>query len=65
MAATCMPVTSQRWNLPDGWVVSARPTHPGLVSEAEFIAVQAVSAARSERLLGKRPASLPGRKAAR
>jgi DNA invertase Pin-like site-specific DNA recombinase len=36
----------QRWNLPDGWVISARPAHPGLVSEADFIAAQAVNAAR-------------------
>ena len=28
----------QRWNLPDGWVISARPAHPALVSEADFIA---------------------------
>ena len=36
----------QRWNLPDGWVVSARPAHPALVSETDFIAAQAVNAAR-------------------
>jgi hypothetical protein len=36
----------QRWNLPDGWVISARPAHPALVSEADFIAAQDVSAAR-------------------
>ena len=36
----------QRWNLPDGWVISARPAHEALVGEAEFIAVQDVSAAR-------------------
>jgi hypothetical protein len=35
----------QRWNLPGGWVISARPAHPGLVSEADIIAAQAVSAA--------------------
>jgi site-specific DNA recombinase len=35
-----------RWNLPDGWVISARPAHPALVSEADFIAAQAVNAAR-------------------
>jgi DNA invertase Pin-like site-specific DNA recombinase len=35
----------QRWNLPDGWVISARPAHPPLVSEADFIAVQEISAA--------------------
>ncbi|GAA2116440.1 recombinase family protein [Actinomadura alba] len=27
----------QRWNLPDGWVISSRPSHPALVSEADFI----------------------------
>jgi site-specific DNA recombinase len=36
----------QRWNLPDGWVISSRPAHPALVSEADFIAVQDVNAAR-------------------
>jgi hypothetical protein len=36
----------QRWNLPDGWVISARPAHPALVSEADFIAAQDVSANR-------------------
>jgi site-specific DNA recombinase len=36
----------QRWNLPDGWVVSARPAHPALVSEDDFIAAQAINAAR-------------------
>jgi DNA invertase Pin-like site-specific DNA recombinase len=36
----------QRWNLPDGWVISTRPAHPSLVSEDDFIAAQAVSAVR-------------------
>jgi site-specific DNA recombinase len=36
----------QRWNLPDGWVISNRPAHPALVSEADFIAAQDVNAAR-------------------
>ena len=36
----------QRWNLPDGWVISNRPAHPALVSEADFIAGQDISAAR-------------------
>jgi site-specific DNA recombinase len=36
----------QRWNLPDGWVISRRPAHEALVSEAGFIAAQDVSAAR-------------------
>jgi site-specific DNA recombinase len=34
----------QRWNLPAGWVISARPAHPALVSEADFIATQQISA---------------------
>ena len=36
----------QRWNLPDGWVISDRPAHPALVSEADFIVAQDVNAAR-------------------
>jgi Recombinase len=36
----------QRWNLPDGWVISARPAHPALLSEADFITAQDISAAR-------------------
>ena len=36
----------QRWNLPDGWVISSRPAHPALVSEDDFIAAQDVNAAR-------------------
>ncbi len=36
----------QRWNLPDGWVISRRPAHRALVSEADFIAAQDISAAR-------------------
>ena len=36
----------QRWNLPDGWVISKRPAHPALVSEADYIAAQDVNAAR-------------------
>jgi site-specific DNA recombinase len=30
----------QRWNLPDGWVISRKPAHPALVSEADFIAAR-------------------------
>src|SRR5450759_4670939 len=29
-----------RWDLPEGWVISARPARPALVSEEGFIAVQ-------------------------
>ena len=36
----------QRWNLPDGWVISSRPAHPALVSEDDFIAAQGINAAR-------------------
>ena len=36
----------QRWNLPDGWVISARPAHPALISEDGFVAAQDISAAR-------------------
>jgi len=36
----------QRWNLPEGWVISSRPAHPALVSEADFISVQEISAPR-------------------
>jgi hypothetical protein len=36
----------QRWNLPDGWVISVKPAHPALVSEDDFIAVQEITAAR-------------------
>jgi len=31
----------QRWGPPEGWVISARPSHPALVSEEDFIAVRA------------------------
>jgi hypothetical protein len=44
----------QRWNLPDGWLVSDRPAHPALVSEADFIVAQDISAAR-----GPAPAIAP------
>jgi len=36
----------QRWNLPDGWVISSRPSHPALVSEDDFVAAQDINAAR-------------------
>jgi recombinase-like zinc beta ribbon protein len=36
----------QRWALPDGWVISARPSHPALVSEENFIDVQGIRAER-------------------
>jgi site-specific DNA recombinase len=36
----------QRWNLPDGWVISNKPAHPALVSEDDFIAAQDINATR-------------------
>jgi site-specific DNA recombinase len=36
----------QRWNLPAGWVISARPAHPAIISEAEYIAAQDATAPR-------------------
>jgi site-specific DNA recombinase len=30
----------QRWNLPEGWVISKHPAHAALVSEADFITAQ-------------------------
>jgi len=36
----------QRWNLPEGWVISRYPAHAALVSEADFIAVQEMAAPR-------------------
>jgi hypothetical protein len=36
----------QRWNLPDGWVISKHPAHAALVSEADFIAAQDATASR-------------------
>ena len=36
----------QRWNLPEGWVISRRPAHAALVSEADFIKAQGTSAHR-------------------
>ena len=50
----------QRWNLPDGWVISNRPAHPALVSEADFIAVQQMSAPRGPAGLATRRYLLAG-----
>jgi hypothetical protein len=36
----------QRWNLPEGWVISKHPAHAALVSEADFIAAQDTTAQR-------------------
>ncbi|BCB83125.1 hypothetical protein Psuf_004380 [Phytohabitans suffuscus] len=35
-----------RWNPAQDWVISRKMAHPGLVSEADFVAAQAVRAAR-------------------
>jgi site-specific DNA recombinase len=45
----------QRWAQPDGWVISTRPSHPALVSEEDFIAVQGIRAERdTEATSGRR-----------
>jgi site-specific DNA recombinase len=36
----------QRWNLPEGWVISRHPAHAALVSEADFIAARESTAPR-------------------
>ena len=36
----------QRWNLPEGWVISKHPAHPALVSEAGFVAAQEATGPR-------------------
>jgi len=36
----------QRWNLPEGWVISKQLAHAALVSEADFIAAQDIAAPR-------------------
>jgi site-specific DNA recombinase len=36
----------QRWNLPDGWVISRKPAHQALVREADFIAAQSIHSVR-------------------
>jgi site-specific DNA recombinase len=38
----------QRWNLPEGWVISRHPAHGALVSEGDFIAVQDTAAPRGQ-----------------
>jgi site-specific DNA recombinase len=50
----------QRWGLPDGWVISARPAHPALVSEEDFIAVQGIRADRDTGTATKRRYLLAG-----
>jgi len=36
----------QRWSLPEGWVISKRPAHAALISEADFIVAQDAAAPR-------------------
>jgi site-specific DNA recombinase len=50
----------QRWAMPDGWVISARPSHPGLVSEEDFIAVQGLRAQRVAGMAERRRYLLAG-----
>lgn len=38
-----------------GWVISARPVHPALVNEANFIAAQDINTARARPLRPVRP----------
>ncbi len=38
--------STPRWNLPEGWVISKRPAHAALVSEAGFIRAQDTAAPR-------------------
>jgi site-specific DNA recombinase len=60
----------QQWNPPDQWVVSERLAHRPLVSEADFVAVQAVRSTRAAgdakpriyRLAGLRRCGLCGRR---
>jgi len=54
------PRQVQRWNLPDGWVISTRSAHPALVSEADFIAVQEISTPRGPAGLATRRYLLAG-----
>jgi len=50
----------QRWNLPSGWVISARPAHPAIISEADYIAAQDASAPRGPAGLATRRYLLAG-----
>jgi len=48
----------QRWNLPEGWVISKHPAHSALVSEADFIAAQEASGPRGAAVPAGRAAGL-------
>jgi site-specific DNA recombinase len=41
------PVDIRHWAHASDWVISTRPAHPALVSEADFVAAQAVRASRA------------------
>ena len=47
----------QRWGLPDGWVISARPAHTALVSVEDFIKAQGMRAGRARGAAGSMPRS--------
>jgi site-specific DNA recombinase len=36
----------QRWNLPNGWVISTRPAHAALASEGDYVAAQRITVPR-------------------
>ena len=50
----------QRWNLPEGWVISRRPAHPAIVSEADYIAAQDATAPRGPRARRRGGTCWPG-----
>jgi site-specific DNA recombinase len=50
----------QRWNLPEGWVISRHPAHAALVSETDFIAAQDATAPRGPAGLAVRRYLLAG-----
>ena len=50
----------QRWNLPEGWVISRHPAHAALVSEADFIAAQDTTVPRGPAGLAARRYLLAG-----
>jgi site-specific DNA recombinase len=54
------PFRTQRWASTDQWVISERPAHPALVSEADFIAAQEMTALPGPRGGGRRRYQLAG-----
>ena len=50
----------QRWNQPEGWVISRHPAHAALVSEADFIAAQDTAVPRGPAGLAVRRYLLAG-----